>query len=193
MFLRVFNNFKNIKGLLGCTGLYVFYLLSCFFQWAIWNPKRRCFQSDALNIPANLKTQQWPQDWKRSVFIPIPKKDNDKKNVRTNAHLHSSHTLAQYYSKSSKQGFSSTWTIKFQMFKLDLEKQRNQRSNCQQLLDHWKSKRALDKHLFLLYWLCQSLWLCGSQQTVENSKRGGNTRPPYLPPEKSASMSKNNR
>ena len=27
---------------------------------------------------ANLKTQQWPQDWKRSVFIPIPKKGNAK-------------------------------------------------------------------------------------------------------------------
>ena len=25
------------------------------------------------------KTQQWPRDWKRSVFIPIPKKDNAKK------------------------------------------------------------------------------------------------------------------
>ena len=25
------------------------------------------------------KTQQWPQDWKRSVFIPIPKKGNVKK------------------------------------------------------------------------------------------------------------------
>ena len=24
------------------------------------------------------KTQQWPQDWKRSIFIPIPKKSNDK-------------------------------------------------------------------------------------------------------------------
>ena len=24
------------------------------------------------------KTQQWPQDWKRSVFIPIPKKGNNK-------------------------------------------------------------------------------------------------------------------
>ena len=24
------------------------------------------------------KTQQWPQDWKRSVFIPIPKKSNSK-------------------------------------------------------------------------------------------------------------------
>ena len=26
----------------------------------------------------NLKTQQWPQDWKRSVIIPIPKKGNAK-------------------------------------------------------------------------------------------------------------------
>ena len=25
------------------------------------------------------KTQQWPQDWKRSIFIPIPKKGNTKK------------------------------------------------------------------------------------------------------------------
>ena len=30
------------------------------------------------------KTQQWPQDWKRSVFIPIPKKGNAKK--RSNYH-----------------------------------------------------------------------------------------------------------
>ena len=34
---------------------------------------------------------------------------------------------------------------------------RNQRSNCHHLLDHWKSKRVPQKHLFLLYWLCQSL------------------------------------
>ena len=39
------------------------------------------------------KTQQWPQDWKRSVFIPIPKKAMPK-NVQTTAQLHSSHTLA---------------------------------------------------------------------------------------------------
>ena len=29
-------------------------------------------------MPANWKTQQWPQEWKRSVFVPIPKKGNDK-------------------------------------------------------------------------------------------------------------------
>ena len=35
------------------------------------------------------KTQQWPQDWKRSVFIPIPKAM--PKNTQTTAQLHSSH------------------------------------------------------------------------------------------------------
>ena len=40
------------------------------------------------------KTQQWPQDWKRSVFIPIPKKGNAK-NAQTTAQLHSSHMLAK--------------------------------------------------------------------------------------------------
>ena len=37
------------------------------------------------------KTQQWPQDWKRSVFIPIPRKAMPKK-AQTTAQLHSSHT-----------------------------------------------------------------------------------------------------
>ena len=36
------------------------------------------------------------------------------------------------------------------------KRQRNQRPNCQHPLDHWKSKRVPEKHLFLLYWLCQS-------------------------------------
>ena len=40
------------------------------------------------------KTQQWPQDWKRSVFIPIPKKVMTK-NVQTTAQLHSSHMLVK--------------------------------------------------------------------------------------------------
>ena len=39
------------------------------------------------------QTQQWPQDWKRSVFIPIPKAMPT--NVQTTTQLHSSHTLAK--------------------------------------------------------------------------------------------------
>ena len=40
------------------------------------------------------KTQQWPQDWKRSDFIPVPKKDNAKV-VQTNLQLYSSHMLVK--------------------------------------------------------------------------------------------------
>ena len=40
-------------------------------------------KNDAVKVLHSLcqqiwKTQQWPQDWKRSVFFPIPKKGNDK-------------------------------------------------------------------------------------------------------------------
>ena len=38
------------------------------------------------------KTQQWPQDWKKSIFIPISKKGNVK-NVKTTAQLYSFHML----------------------------------------------------------------------------------------------------
>ena len=36
-------------------------------------------------MPANVETQQWPQNWKRPVFIPIPKKGSAKEysNYRT--------------------------------------------------------------------------------------------------------------
>ena len=40
-------------------------------------------EDDAVKVLQSIcqpiwKTQQWPQDWKRSVFIPIPQKGNDK-------------------------------------------------------------------------------------------------------------------
>ena len=51
-----------------------------------------------------------------------------------------------------------------------VKRQRNQRSNYH-LLEHQKSNRVPEKHLLPLYWLCQSLWLCGSQQTQKFWKR----------------------
>ena len=67
------------------------------------------------------KAQQWPQDWKRAVFIPIPKKDNTKEcsNYLTIALIsHASKVMLKF----SKPGFNSTWTMNLQMFKLVLEK-----------------------------------------------------------------------
>ena len=54
------------------------------------------------------------------------------------------------------------------------------------------TKGVPEEYLFLLYWLHQGLWLCGSQRTVENSSRDENTRPPDLSLEKSVCRSWSN-
>ena len=55
----------------------------------ILNCKRWCCESDAFKCQQIWKTQQWPQDWKRSVFITILKKCNAKEcsNYHTNAFI----------------------------------------------------------------------------------------------------------
>ena len=63
--------------------------------------------------------------------------------------------LARSCLKSFKLGFNSLWTSEnLQMYKLDLEKARNQRSNCQHTLNHRKNNRIPEKHQLLLHWLC---------------------------------------
>ena len=65
------------------------------------------------------KTQQWPQDWKRSVFISIPKKGNAKEcsNYCTIALIsHASKVMLKILQARLQQ------YVKFQTFKLDLEK-----------------------------------------------------------------------
>ena len=63
------------------------------------------------------KTQQWPQDWKRSVFIPIPKKGNAKEHSNY-------HTIAliSYASKVMLKILQARFQQNLHMFKLDLEK-----------------------------------------------------------------------
>ena len=63
------------------------------------------------------------------------------------------------------------------MFKLVLEKAEEPEIKLPTSTGSSKSKRVPEKHLLLLYWLYQSLWWCGSQQTVENSSGDGNIRP----------------
>ena len=139
------------------------------------------------------KTQQWPQDWKRSVFISVPKKGNAKEYSYCCPSAFISHA-SKVTLKILQARFQQYVNCELPDVQAGFRKGRgrNQRSNCQHLLDHGKSKRVPEKHLFLLYWLCQSLWLCGSQQTGENSERDGNTRPPYLPPEEPVCRSRSN-
>ena len=99
------------------------------------------------------KTQQWPQDWKRSLFIPIPKKGNPKEcsNYRTIALIsHASKVMLKILQARLQQYMN----CELPDIHTGSRKVRNQRSNCQHPLDHQKSKRVPEKHLFLLYWLC---------------------------------------
>ena len=61
--------------------------------------------------------------------------------------------------KPFKPGFSITWTENFQMFKLGLARQRNQRSNCQHLLSPRESKGVPEKHLPLCFIDYAKVWL----------------------------------
>ena len=85
------------------------------------------------------KSQQWPQDWKRSVFIPIPKKGSAKK-VQTTTQLHSSHMLANNVQNSPSETSALPALSTSRYPNWIYKRQRKQRSNCQQTLDHWKSK-----------------------------------------------------
>ena len=67
------------------------------------------------------KTQQWPQDWKRSVFIPIPKKGDAKEcsNYHTIALISHASKLTLKILQARLQQYVNR---ELQMFKLDLEK-----------------------------------------------------------------------
>ena len=137
------------------------------------------------------KTQQWPQNWKRSVFIPIPKKGNAEEcsNYRTTALI--SHASKEM-SKFSKPGFSNTWTMNFQMFKLVLEKAEDPEIKLPTSVGSWKKQESSRKTSISALFIMPKPLTVRSQQTVENSERDGNTRPFDLPPEKSVCRSRSN-
>ena len=64
------------------------------------------------------------------------------------------------------------------MFKLDLEKAEEPEIEFSTSAESLKSKRVPDTHLFLLYWLCQSLWLVDHNKLWEILKEMG--IPDYL-------------
>ena len=65
------------------------------------------------------KAQQWPQDWKRSIFIPIPKKGNAKEcsNYRTIALISQASKVMLRILQARLQQYMNQG---LQMFKLDL-------------------------------------------------------------------------
>ena len=97
------------------------------------------------------KTQQWPQDWKRSVFIPIPKKGNAKEcsNYCTTAVIsHASKVMLKILQSSLQQYVNH----ELPDAQADFRKGRGTRDQIANI--HWimeKAKEFHKKRLFLFY------------------------------------------
>ena len=128
-------------------------------------------------MPANLENSAVIKDWKRSVFIPLPKKGNAKE-------CSNDHTIV-LISQASKL-MLKILQARFQQYVIhelpDIQAGfRKGRGTTDQIANiYWIIKKAREfqkKYLLLPYWLCQSLWLFRSQQTVGNSSREFTTLP----------------
>ena len=90
--------------------------------------------------------QKWPQVWKWSVFIPIPKKGNAKEclNYCTIALIwQASKITFKIFQATLQQYELGTFRYSSWMYK----RQRKEISNCKHPLDHRKSKTIPEKHL----------------------------------------------
>ena len=97
------------------------------------------------------KTQQWPQDWQRSVFIPIPKKGNAKEcsNYHTNALIsHTSKVMLARFLQARLQQYMNHELPDVQAGFTRGRGTRDQSTNI-----HWiiKKARVTEKHILLLY------------------------------------------
>ena len=135
------------------------------------------------------KTQQWPQDWKRSVFIPIPKKGNGKEcsNYCTIALISYASKVMLKILQASLQQYMS-WELP--EVHPALRKARGTRDQIANIFRIIEKAREFQKNICFIDYV--KAFDCVDHNKLENSERGGNTRPPYLPPEKSVYRSRRN-
>ena len=136
-------------------------------SWAISNPERWCCKSAALNMPANLESSAVAIGLEKVSFHSNPKQCSNYCTITLISHASKvmlKILQAKKKKKFSKPGFSNRWTVNFQMFNMDSEKAEEPEIK---LLTSSRSSKKQEKtrniYIFLLYWLCQSLWLCVSQ------------------------------
>ena len=97
------------------------------------------------------KTQQWPWDWKRSVFISIPKKGNAKEcsNYRTIALI--SHAASKVMLKILQASFQQYMNCELPDVQAGFRKGKGTRYQIANICWIIKKTRVPEKHLFLLY------------------------------------------
>ena len=112
-------------------------------------------KDDAMNVlhstcQKNWKPQQWPQDWKKSVFIPIPKKSNAKEYSNDHTIAHISHT-SKVMLKILQARLQQSVNCELPDFQLDLEKAEEPEVKLPTSVGSSKKQESFRKHLLLLY------------------------------------------
>ena len=132
------------------------------------------------------KTQWWPQDWKRSVFIPIPKKGN--------ASECSNYHIIALISHASKVMLKTLWVRLQQYVNYELpdvqagfRKGRGTRDQIAKSAGSLK-KQEFQKNIYFCFIDYAKASDCVDHSKLENSSRDRNTRP-----EKSVFRSRSNR
>ena len=103
-----------------------------------------CLLKCCSQYASRFEKQQWLQDWKRSVFIPILKKSNAKECSNYHTVMLISHA-SKVMLKSFKLGFNSIWTENFQMYKLDFEKTEEPEIKLPISAGSWKKQESSRK------------------------------------------------
>ena len=123
------------------------------------------------------KAQQWPQDWKKSVFIPIPKKGNAKEcsHLCTIALISHARKVMLKILQARLQQYVNHELPNVQA---GFRKGRGTRDQITNI--YWLIRKARDfqKNIYFCFIDYTKASDCGSQQTVEYSSRDGNTKPP---------------
>ena len=138
------------------------------------------------------KTQQWPQDWKRSVFIPIPKKGKAKEcsNYQTAALIsHASKVMLKILQARLQQYMNHELPDVQAGFRKG-RGTRGQIANIRWIIGKAREFQENIYFCFTDYAKPLTVWIttnCG------NSSRDGNTRLPDLPLEKHVCRSGSNR
>ena len=143
-------------------------------------------------MPANLENSQWPQDWKRSVFIPISKKGKDKEcsNYHTITLIsHSSKVMLKILQLRLQQYMNH----ELPDVQAGFRKGRGTRDQIPNIRWILEKAREFQKNIYFCFLDYAKAFDCVDHNKLwKILKEMGITRPPYLPPEKSACRSRSN-
>ena len=161
-------------------------------SWTISNPKRWCCESAVLNMPANLENSAVATGLEKVSFHSNPPKRQCQRMFQLLYNCTLSHTSKIIFKiLQARLQLYTNWELPD--VQVAFRKGRGTRDQIANT--HWIIEKATEfqKNIYFFFIDYAKAFDCvDHKKNVENSERDGNTRPPYLPPEKSVCTSTSN-